>query len=361
MVPKLFTIAAPGLVVAAVLAAGCGSRPVKDDGGAGTNGGGKGGNGAAGATGAAGSTGTAGSTGAGGAAGIAGTSGGAGSSGAGGTSAGRGGTAGTAFGGTGGASGAGGAAGASGAAGATGAAGRGGTTGKGGSSGTGATGNGGSSGGGAAGKGGASGSTGGTSAGRGGDGVGGTSAGRGGSGGIPGPECTTASDCKLVDDCCTCAAIPVGATAPACGGVLCKQNQCPARQLGTGTVDCVAGRCVAGFACDATQVICKVAAPVCPAGEVPVINDAGNCYVGTCAPATECKTVSGCGSCTGANDACVSYETQLGIQHHCVAIPPECGGSASCSCFGAATCLSPYRSCREYSGLRGVYCSCPNC
>jgi len=108
-------------------------------------------------------------------------------------------------------------------------------------------------------------------------------------------------------------------------------------------------------------VICKVAAPVCPAGEVPVINDAGNCYVGTCAPATECKTVSGCGSCTGANDACVSYETQLGIQHHCVAIPPECGGSASCSCFGAATCLSPYRSCREYSGLRGVYCSCPNC
>jgi len=351
MVPKLFTIAAPGLVVAAVLAAGCGSRPVKDDGGAGTNGGGKGGNGAAGATGPAGSTGTAGSTGAGGTAGIAGTSGAAGEAGAGGAA---------------GASGAGGAAGASGAAGATGAAGRGGTTGKGGSSGTGgATGNGGSnggsSGGGAAGKGGASGSTGGTSAGRGGDGAGGTSAGRGGSGGIPGPECTTASDCKLVDDCCTCAAIPVGATAPACGGVLCKQNQCPARQLGTGTVDCVAGRCVAGFACDATQVICKVAAPVCPAGEVPVINDAGNCYVGTCAPATECKTVSGCGSCTGANDACVSYETQLGIQHHCVAIPPECGGGASCSCFGAATCLSPYRSCREYSGPRGVYCSCPTC
>ena len=328
MVPKLFTIAAPGLVVAGVLAAGCGSRPVKDDGGAGTNGGGKGGNGAAGATGAAGSTGTAGSTGAGGAAGIAGTSGASGTTGAAGTSA---------------------------------VAGRGGTTGAGGSSGTGATGNGGSSGGGAAGKGGASGSTGGTSAGRGGDGVGGTSAGRGGSGGIPGPECTTASDCKLVDDCCTCAAIPVGATAPACGGVLCKQNQCPARQLGTGTVDCVAGRCVAGFACDATQVICKVAAPVCPAGEVPVINDAGNCYVGTCAPAAECKTVSGCGSCTGANDACASYETQLGIQHHCITIPPECGGSASCSCFGAATCLSPYRSCREYSGLRGVYCSCPNC
>jgi hypothetical protein len=71
-----------------------------------------------------------------------------------------------------------------------------------------------------------------------------------------------------------------------------------------------------------------------------VINDAGNCYVGTCAPATECKTVSGCGSCTGANDACASYETQLGIQHHCITIPPECGGSASCSCFGAATCLS---------------------
>jgi hypothetical protein len=122
----------------------------------------------------------------------------------------------------------------------------------------------------------------------------------------------------------------------------------------------VAGRCVAGFACDATQVLCKVAAPSCPAGEVPVINEAGTCYVGTCAPATECKTVSGCGSCTG-NDACVSYQTQLGVQNHCVTIPPECGGGATCSCFGAASCVSPYRSCQEYSGIRGVLCSCPNC
>jgi hypothetical protein len=108
-------------------------------------------------------------------------------------------------------------------------------------------------------------------------------------------------------------------------------------------------------------VTCRAAPPTCAAGMVPVVNDAENCYRGTCAPASECLSVTGCGSCTGANDACVTYQTQLGNQHHCVAIPPECNGAATCGCFGAASCLSPYRSCQEYSGLKGVLCSCPNC
>jgi hypothetical protein len=42
-----------------------------------------------------------------------------------------------------------------------------------------------------------------------------------------------------------------------------------------------------------------------------------------------------------------------------VPIPPECG-SASCSCLGAVSCR-PLTACMEYSGLRGVYCSCLTC
>ena len=126
-------------------------------------------------------------------------------------------------------------------------------------------------------------------------------------------------------------------------------------------VACVAGRCVAGFACDTTRVTCKIATPSCPAGEVPTVNDAGTCYLGTCAPATECTTVTSCGVCTGASEACVSYETQLGPQHHCVTIPPACNGNGGCSCNGLVSCVAPYRMCTDYSGIRGVTCSCPTC
>jgi hypothetical protein len=108
-------------------------------------------------------------------------------------------------------------------------------------------------------------------------------------------------------------------------------------------------------------VTCKIATPSCPAGEVPTVNEAGTCYLGTCAPATECTTVAGCGACTGAGEACVSYETQLGPQHHCVTIPAECNGNGGCSCNGLVSCVAPYRMCTDYSGIRGVYCSCPTC
>jgi hypothetical protein len=193
------------------------------------------------------------------------------------------------------------------------------------------------------------------SGGRGGTG-GGASGGRGGAG--PGPECATAADCKLVSDCCNCKAVPVGATEESCPAV-CVQSQCDARQLPRGAVACVIGRCVAGFACDPSQVTCRIAPPTCPAGEVPAINDTGNCYLGTCAPATECTNVAGCGVCTFTTEACVIYQTQLGGHYHCVTLPPGCGGG--CDCLGASSCLPPYVSCTNFSGIRGVACSCPNC
>jgi hypothetical protein len=353
MASKPFTVPALGVVLAAAALLGapaCSSRPVGsgDGGAAGAGNTGTGGSASAGTDGRGGSGATGGSAtggaGAGGVAGTAGSTGGAtggGAAGTGGATGGAGGSGGTA-GGRGGTEGLGAAGGRGGVAG--GAGGRGGTAGgRGGTEGLGAAGGRGGTGGGSAGRGGAGGGTG----------------GRGGAGAAS-PECTSAADCKLVDDCCSCMAIPTGATAPGCGA-LCVQSQCAARQLPAGAVDCVAGKCVAGFACDATQVTCRVAPPTCAAGEVPTVNDTGNCYVGTCAPETECTTVTSCASCTGANEACVSFETQRGIQHHCVTIPPECNGNGGCSCVGVSSCMRPYSLCMDYSGIRGVYCSCPNC
>jgi hypothetical protein len=194
-------------------------------------------------------------------------------------------------------------------------------------------------------------------------GVGGSaSAGRGGAGGTaaPGPECMTAADCKLVSDCCTCAAIPVGAAAPSCS-LVCIQSQCDARQLPRGAVACVAGRCVAGFACDTSQVTCRIAPPNCPAGEVPSVTDAGTCYTGACAPATQCTLLPSCDACTGADPICVVYQTQRGNQFHCVSIPPACGARTTCDCLGPTTCVAPYRSCADLSGRKGITCSCLNC
>jgi hypothetical protein len=140
---------------------------------------------------------------------------------------------------------------------------------------------------------------------------------------------------------------------------VCIQSQCAAKQLPAGAVDCVAGKCVAGFACDAAGVTCRMAAPSCPAGEVPTINASGNCWSGTCAPAVECKGVTDCNACAGA-DTCATFQTQMGARYHCVTIPAGCG-PASCDCLGPGTCTAPYRQCTPFSGVRGFSCSCPNC
>ena len=354
MAPKPFTLSALGLIAAvatALVVPACGSRSAIPGDGGGDASQDRPGPGNAGAGGAA-TAGTTGSAGAGGATGAAGTSGEAGAAGSGSGGSGGSGTAGTT-----------GAAGRGGAGGATGGAGGGGMAGRGGAGGgpAGAGGRGGAAGGSSGGQSGAGGGKAGAGgAGGGKAGTGGAAGGKAGAGGAPGPECAAASDCKLVADCCTCEAIPAGATAPACS-LVCIQSQCAARQLPQGEVDCVAGKCVAGFRCDATPVTCRRAPPVCPAGEVPTIDDAGTCYVGTCAPATECTTVTGCGLCTGAGQTCVQYDTQLGPQAHCVEIPAACGSDGTCACLAPGSCIAPYRSCTNFSGIRGISCSCPTC
>lgn len=235
----------------------------------------------------------------------------------------------------------------------------GGTSGSGGSTG----GSGGSAGaggatGGSAGVGGGSGGAGGSG------GSGGSTGGSGGSGGGSGgtgpaqPECKVDGDCKIFSDCCSCLGVPTSENPPSCPA-MCIQDKCG--ELGAPkTAACIAGRCVMGFNCDSSKVTCKMATPNCDPGKVPLVKEDGTCWQGSCVPANECKSVKACSDCTGAL-FCVSYVTQQGPQNHCADVPKVCGTDFTCACAGPSVCTPPYGTCNDFSGQKGVSCSCPNC
>ena len=187
--------------------------------------------------------------------------------------------------------------------------------------------------------------------------------GRVGTGGASGsePDCTRDSDCHLLNDCCTCAALGPRQEPPPTCGLVCLQSKCSAQSLPPNAVACVAGRCVAGFNCDDSEVTCRVATPICPDGQVPGVNADGTCYTGGCVPTTQCRSVASCNVC-GSSQACVTNQSRGRNEHHCVTVPAGCS-SANCSCLGDSVCLSPYSSCDNNSsgGVKGVTCGCPTC
>lgn len=197
-------------------------------------------------------------------------------------------------------------------------------------------------------------STGGTSTG--GTATGGTTS-SGGSGGSASPQCTNdASTCQLVNDCCNCVGVGPGETAPTCNIPECFVDTC----TGLGLKDsvnpqCAAGQCVAGFVCDTSKALCDSLPPSCPVGTVASVS--GACW-GSCVTPTECLSVDSCAACTG-NQVCVEDETMLGPVFHCVAAPPECGGTPTCACMGASVCAGAYHLCSESPA--GLSCSCPEC
>jgi hypothetical protein len=195
-------------------------------------------------------------------------------------------------------------------------------------------------------------------------GMGGSGATGGGStGGASGfgPECQSAADCKLVDDCCSCAAVsPTDPLPPMCA-LDCFQSACSAAGVTQANVQCVAGRCVAGFDCDQTHAMCNAPPPQCTPGEVPSV--IGQCW-GPCVDATQCLGVNSCTSCTGAFTTCVEIDMQGGDSAplaHCVDVPKGCEGTPFCSCMGQSVCVSPFSACMDLSGVPGMLCSCPNC
>ena len=174
-----------------------------------------------------------------------------------------------------------------------------------------------------------------------------------------GEACQKDSDCRLVDDCCTCAAIPAADKPPTCDPRnACVMSMCSQWGGGIDQPRCAAGRCILGFDCDASTVTCNRAPPACPAGQVPRV--VGGCF-GECVEARQCRSVASCAAC-GRGDLCVRY-VRAGAGVHCVAPPSSCaGGPVTCACAAAAVCVAPYRICTGAVPMGGpLSCECPTC
>ncbi len=121
--------------------------------------------------------------------------------------------------------------------------------------------------------------------------AGGASAGAGASGGdamatggtVVTDACNTSSDCRLNDDCCTCAPAAISRRAAFCGAG-CDQSACARVGLEHG-VACVGKRCVFNVSCDSKQALCRVAPPDCPTGQVATVIN--GCY-GPCIAVEQC-------------------------------------------------------------------------
>jgi hypothetical protein len=187
---------------------------------------------------------------------------------------------------------------------------------------------------------------------------------------VPGPldgalnlgpaQCQRDEDCQLVNDCCSCQAIGTRENAPYCDPKMaCVMPSC-SQYGGLDRATCKAGRCVLGFDCDASNVVCKRLPPVCPAGQAPQIvgQGASRCY-GECVDSRQCSSVPNCSVC-GVKDLCVKYSSSLQTLH-CVPIPPSCASNAGCACLQPIVCVGAYGSCQGAAQPPTITCGCPNC
>lgn len=187
-------------------------------------------------------------------------------------------------------------------------------------------------------------------------GNGGAAQGGGGSGGnttVPAPECTQDSDCFVNSDCCECAGRPLGEAPPACG-IVCDVDTCTAKGIDTATAVCAAGRCVTTASCDESTVTCDIPTPQCEAGQSPIV--VGACYGGGCLPTLECRDVTSCASCAGANAACV-VDSAFTQTSHCV--DPQGCNPADCACLGDSVCVGSFNACND--AVDHIECGCPAC
>lgn len=126
--------------------------------------------------------------------------------------------------------------------------------------------------------------------------------------------CMEADECEVVDDCCSCTAIPVGAEPPACDLPNCEQSACAA------------------------------------AGITPV----AECELGTCQLVDDVEP--GCESCER-DEVCVQNVAQM-VTSMCVPISPECEGTPTCECMGEV-CQEPFGTCNDDG--EGIDCICIAC
>ncbi len=163
----------------------------------------------------------------------------------------------------------------------------------------------------------------------------------------------TDDDCKLQNDCCGCAGLPVGDDIPACP-ITCIIDQCTPLEITEAA--CVAGTCtVKRLSCEEEPPFCTGVPPFCSAGEVP--ETANHCYTQECVPELGCDVVSDCSMCLD-HEICVEEVTTNGATR-CLPVPADCDGTADCACAGDDYCTGELTSCNETSD--GIACSCPTC
>lgn len=193
----------------------------------------------------------------------------------------------------------------------------------------------------------------------GGDGGSGGSGGDGGTaGGGPGPlpQCETAEDCKLINDCCACEGVPADQRPEECLAI-CEVPSCEALGVPDPEVQCLAGTCIAGFDCY-SLVECAQPPPPCPSGFVPARTN--GCW-GGCVPATECAAVNSCDDCDLSSQVCVQFIAFAGTVT-CLPIPETCSGGGDCACAGSTYCTDPYDFCTDGGTGSGVVtCECTAC
>lgn len=157
-------------------------------------------------------------------------------------------------------------------------------------------------------------------------------------------QCAQDSDCMLVNDCCSCGAVPVGTKLPTCEGN-CLQATCDALGLGGVEVACRSGVCeFKDVTCGEGLVACDQKMPTCPEGTRVSVKD--SCW-GPCMQPRYCADepcpAGGC----GAGWTCVEHEAG---PSKCVVVPFECGGTLTCDCaapFIDEVCLG---ACKDEMG-----------
>jgi hypothetical protein len=173
----------------------------------------------------------------------------------------------------------------------------------------------------------------------------------------PEPECMVDADCMLVEDCCTCDAIPLGDAPPACGNVACEQSTCAAEGIDPPQAQCTFGHCeLVPMDCNPLFVACDTPPPPCPPGTLPSV--AGDCWSGLCVPTEDCNVVPACADCAP-DETCVLTGTQVGAYYSCFPTNDACAGGPDCGCM-AEVCEAPY-VCGEGVGEAPLECYCPVC
>jgi hypothetical protein len=178
-------------------------------------------------------------------------------------------------------------------------------------------------------------------------GAAGTDGGMAGASGAPSfPECVVDEDCEIAPDCCSCHAVPKGASFPACRLDCGGSNACEMQGLSTVPL-CNLGRCTLATTC-AGEVTCDSPPPICPAGQTPSQTEDG-CW-GPCVAATECSEVADCDACGYAH--CVQFPNVGGTTIRCIA------REAACEVGNLCECLEPCGTfgCGEREGEIGCYC-----